>query len=124
MPKEHIIIPRERPLPLSNAVIAGGFVYTSGHAGLRDKDGNKIKDINGQTQQTMESLKKTLDLAGVTFDDAIKSTVFLKNPADFSKMNEVYGSYFEKTYPVRSTVVCDLVRPDMLVEIELVLYKE
>ena len=70
----------------------------------------------------MEKIKKTLDVAGVTFDDSVKSTVFLKNMEDFGAMNKVYGSYFGENKPVRSTIVCDLVSPAILVEIEMVLF--
>ena len=124
MPKEHIILSKNQTLPFSNIVKTGGFVYISGHTGLSDDEGNDLNDIEGQTRQTMEKIKRTLNVAGVTFDDAVKATVFLKNEDDFDAMNEVYGSYFGVNKPVRSTIVCDLVIPDILVEIEMVLYKD
>ena len=124
MPKEHIILSKNQTLPFSNIVKAGGFVFISGHTGLSDDDGNDLNDIVGQTRQTMEKIKRTLNVAGVTFDDAVKATVFLKNEDNFDAMNEVYGSYFGANKPVRSTIVCDLVIPDILVEIEMVLYKD
>ena len=123
MPKEHITLSKNQTLPFSNIVKAGGFVYISGHTGSRDNEGSPLTDIESQTRQTMEKIKKTLDVAGVTFDDAVKSTVFLKNMEDFGAMNKVYGSYFGENKPVRSTIVCDLVRPAILVEIEMVLYR-
>ncbi len=124
MPKEYITLSEDQKLPFSNIVKAGGFVYISGHAALRDEEGNKLTDIKSQTRHTMMKIKKTLDAASVTFNDAVKSTVFLKHMEDFSAMNEVYGGFFESNKPVRSTVVCDMVHPDILVEIELVLYKD
>ncbi|MCB2171887.1 RidA family protein [archaeon] len=122
MPKEHITLSKNQTLPFSNIVKAGGFVYISGHTGSRDNEGNPLTDIESQTRQTMEKIKKTLEVAGVTFDDAVKSTVFLKNMEDFGAMNKVYGSFFGDNKPVRSTIVCDLVSPVILVEIEMVLY--
>ena len=124
MPKEHITLSKNQTLPFSNIVKAGGFVFISGHTGLSDDDGNDLNDIVGQTRQTMEKIKRTLNVAGVTFDDAVKATVFLKNEDDFDAMNEVYGSYFGVNKPVRSTILCDMVIPDILVEIEMVLYKD
>lgn len=124
MAKEYITLSKNQTLPFSNIVKAGGFVYISGHAATRDDEGNKLNDIESQTRQTMERIKRTLDAAGVTFNDAVKSTVFLKNIEDFGAMNKVYGAYFPENKPVRSTVVCDLVVPEILVEIELVLYRD
>ena len=122
MPKEYITLSKNQTLPFSNIVKAGGFVFISGHAALQDGEGNKLTDIESQTQHTMQRIKRTLDAAGVNFDDAVKSTVFLKRMEDFKAMNEIYGKFFTKNKPVRSTVVCDLVNPDLLVEIELILY--
>ena len=99
-------------------------MYISGHAAMTDDEGNKLTDIESQTRQTMKRIKRTLDVAGVGFDDAVKSTVFLKNMEDFAVMNRVYGEFFPGNKPVRSTVVCDLVRPELLVEVELVLYRD
>jgi 2-iminobutanoate/2-iminopropanoate deaminase len=124
MPKEYITLSKNQTLPFSNIVKAGGFVFISGHAALQDDEGSKLTDIESQTQHTMQRIKRTLDAAGVTFDDAVKSTVFLKRMEDFKAMNEIYGKFFTKNKPVRSTVVCDLVNPDLLVEIELILYKD
>ncbi len=124
MPKEHITLSKNQTLPFSNIVKAGGFVYISGHTGSRDNEGNQLTDIESQTKQTMEKIKHTLDVAGVTFNDAVKTTVFLKRMDDFAAMNRVYGSYFDENKPVRSTIVCDLVSPSILVEIEMVLYTD
>ena len=124
MPKEYITLSKNQTLPFSNIVKAGGFVFISGHAATSDDEGNKLTDIEGQTRQTMERIRRTLDVAGVGFDDAVKSTVFLKHMEDFRAMNKVYGKYFPGNKPVRSTVVCDLVRPELLVEVELVLYRD
>jgi len=124
MPKEHISLPRARPMPFSSVVKAGNFVYTSGHIGSRDAEGNPLITIEDQTRQTFINLKATLDAAGVTFDDAVKATVFLKQMEDFGEMNGVYRSFYGENLPARSTLVTDLVADSILVEIELVLYKE
>ena len=71
-----------------------------------------------------QTLKKTLDAAGVTSDVAVNATVFLKRIEDFSGMNKVYKSFYNENLPARSTLVTDLVADSILVEIELVLYQE
>ena len=123
MPKEHYN-PPGATLPFSKLVKAGGFIYTSGHTGSRDDEGTPLNTIEEQTKQTTLNLKKTLDVAGVTFDDAVKATVFLKRMEDFGGMNKVYRSFYGENLPARSTLVTDLVADSILVEIELVLYKE
>lgn len=90
MPNEYITLSKNQTLPFSNIVKAGGFVYISGHTGTTDTEGNQLTEIKGQTKRTMERIKQTLSVAGVSFDDAVKATVFLKNEDDFSGMNEVY----------------------------------
>lgn len=124
MPKEHISLPKARPMSFSSVVKAGNFVYTSGHTGSRDAEGNPLTTIEDQTRQTFINLKATLDAAGVTFDDAVKATVFLKRMEDFGEMNGIYRSFYGENLPARSTLVTDLVADSILVEIELVLYKE
>jgi len=96
MPNEYITLSKNQTLPFSNIVKAGGFVFISGHAATRDDDGNKLTDIMGQTRQTMERIKRTLDVAGVSFDDAVKATVFLKHMEDFSAMNEALCARCER----------------------------
>jgi 2-iminobutanoate/2-iminopropanoate deaminase len=107
----------------SSVVKARNFVYTSGHTGSRDTEGNPLTTIQEQTRQTFINLKRALEAAGVTFDDAVKATVFLKRMEDFGEMNGVYRSFGENL-PARSTLVTDLVADSILIEIELVLYKE
>ena len=111
-------------MPFSSVVKAGNFVYTNGHTGSRDEEGNPLTTIQEQTRQTFINLKRTLDAAGVTFDDAVKATFFLKRMEDFGEMNGVYRSFYGENLTARSTLVTDLVADSILVEIELVLYKE
>lgn len=111
-------------LPFSRIVKAGNTYYTSGHTGSRDAEGNPLNTIEEQTEQTLKNLKKTLDAAGVTSNDAVKATIFLKRMEDFGGMNKVYRSSYGENLPARSTRVTDLVADSILVEIEMVLYKE
>ena len=68
----------------------------------------------------MDNLKAVLDNAGLSFDDVIKTTCFLKNISDFSVFNAVYGEYFKNTAPARSCVEVARLPKDVLVEVELV----
>ena len=107
--------------PYVQAVRANGFVFTSGQIAI-DPATQKIVegDINVQTHRVMDNLKAVLDHAGLSFDDVIKTTCFLKNISDFSAFNAVYGEYFKNTAPARSCVEVARLPKDVLVEVELV----
>ncbi|MBN2334729.1 RidA family protein [Candidatus Bathyarchaeota archaeon] len=109
--------------PISTSVKAGDIVYTSGHAGLRDADGNELEGIEAQTRRCLESLGEALAAFGAGYEDVVKVTVFLRDAGDFRKMNEVYSSVFKGDHPARTTVVTGLVSPKMLVDIECTAYK-
>lgn len=109
--------------PISTSVKAGDFIYTSGHAGLRDGEGRELEGIEAQTRQCLSGLGEALAAFGAGFEDVVKVTVYLRDPADFKKMNEVYATAFKKDHPARTTAVTGLVNPKMLVEIECIAYK-
>ncbi len=121
--KEVLNLPGTANRPYSSAIRAGDFVFCSGAIGHIDFKGNPIKGIEAQTKQCMENLKNALQLAGASFDDVVKVTVFLTNAANWAKMNEVYRTFFKKDLPARSTMITGLVNADMLIEIECVAYK-
>jgi 2-iminobutanoate/2-iminopropanoate deaminase len=114
--------PRLGGFPISTSVKAGNFIYTSGHAGLKDEDGNDLEDIKSQTSQCLRNIEHALDAFETKLEDVIKVTIYLKNSKDFREMNEVYSSFFKKDHPTRTTIVTDLVNPEMLIEIECVAY--
>ena len=107
--------------PYVQAVRANGFVFTSGQIAI-DPATQKIVegDINVQTHRVMDNLKAVLDNAGLSFDDVIKTTCFLKNISDFSAFNAVYGEYFKNTAPARSCVEEARLPKDVVLEVELV----
>jgi len=110
---------KKMPLPLSPAVKAGGFVFVSGYAAYRDRKTEAlVEGIEAQTRETLEVIKDTLEAAGSSLDKVVNVTVFLRNAEDFTKMNEVYRTFFPKDPPARSTIVTGLVLPQMLIEIE------
>jgi 2-iminobutanoate/2-iminopropanoate deaminase len=107
--------------PYEQAVKVGEFIYASGQIPLDPNSGGLVEgDIAAQTRRVMENLKAVVEAAGSSFEGVVKTTVFLKNIADFAPMNEVYAEYFGAAKPARSTVaVADLPR-GALVEIDLV----
>ncbi len=107
--------------PYSHAVIANGFVFTAGQVGLipgtRDLAGGGIE---GQTAQVLENVRAVLEAAGSGLEQVVKTTVFLANMDDFAAMNAVYGKYFWRNPPARSTVAVAKLPLNALVEIETV----
>ncbi|WPZ16689.1 RidA family protein (plasmid) [Nitratireductor rhodophyticola] len=109
-------------VPLSPAVRAGDFVYISGQVPV-GVDGVVVKGgITEQTGQVMENVKAALALAGCTLDDVVKTTVWLEDARDFGPFNAVYGKYFPKNPPARTTVESRLMI-DIKIEVEAVAYK-
>ena len=123
MAKKVIIMPNTAERPYSSAVRAADYIFVSGSGGYVDKDGREVKGIESQTEQCLENIKQVLEAASSSLSDVVKTTVFLTNASDFTQMNEVYKKYFPKDRPARSTVVTGLVRSDMLIEIECIVYK-
>ena len=107
---------------ISPAIIAGNFVFTSGHVGWVPETHEAPAGIEAQTAQALENLKSVLQAAGTSLEHVVKVNIFLTNIADdFAAMNQVFRRYFPKNPPARTTVgVAALARPDLLVEIEMV----
>ena len=100
--------------PYSKAVKANGFLYVSGNVSQGD-------GIQAQTRQVLEQLKKIVEDAGSSLEDAVRCTVYLTNMGDFAAMNEVYKQYFPSEPPTRTTIgVTGLARPEFIVEIDLI----
>ena len=109
-------------VPLSPAVRAGDFVYVSGQVPT-DQSGSVVAGgVEEQTKQVLENVKAALALAGCTMDDVIKTFVILTDASDFAAFNKVYGAYFPKDPPARTTLEANLMI-DIKVEIEAVAYK-
>lgn len=111
--------------PYNQAVLAGNTLYTSGQIAINPKTGELITDnIEEETQQVMENLKIVLTEAGMTFENVAKTTIFIKNINDFSKMNAVYGRYFiQGNEPARETVEVGNLPKFVNVEISLIAVK-
>lgn len=108
-------------VPLSPAVRAGDFVFISGQVPVRPDGTMEDGGIEPQTRQVLENVKAALALAGATMDQVVKTTVWIEDARDFGGMNKVYGTYFPKDPPARTTAESRLM-VDIKVEIEAVAY--
>lgn len=106
--------------PYSQAIDTGSFVYASGQIPLNPATGEIPEGITAQTRQSLANVCAILEAAGLTTDNVVKTTVFLRDMADFGAMNEVYGSVFSEPYPARSAVAVRELPKGVLVEIEVI----
>ena len=107
--------------PYNQAIMVNDTLYLSGQIGL---DPQSMKVVNGgvkeETKQVMKNLKAVLEAADMTFDNVIKSSIFLINMSDFGKVNEIYGSYFsDETAPARETIAVKTLPKNVRVEISM-----
>jgi 2-iminobutanoate/2-iminopropanoate deaminase len=120
-----IIFTENAPAPIgpyNQAVLKGDTLYTSGQIAINPKTGELVTaTIEAETQQVMENMKAVLEAAGMTFENVVKTTIFIMNMNDFAAINTVYGSYFnEKTAPARETVQVACLPKNLNVEISMI----
>jgi 2-iminobutanoate/2-iminopropanoate deaminase len=90
--------------PYSQAILAGGDLYCSGQIPLDPTTGNIVEgDISAQTERALQNLGNVLRAAGYSFEDVVKTTIFLADMGDFAAVNTVYEKYFGASKPARST---------------------
>ena len=107
--------------PYSQGMLVGNTLYTAGQIAIIPESGELYKgDIPGETDLVMNHLKSILEEADMNFSNVVKCSIFLSDMAHFAQVNEVYGSYFEKPYPVRETVAVKTLPKNVNVEISLV----
>jgi 2-iminobutanoate/2-iminopropanoate deaminase len=120
---KQIILTSDAPAPIgpySQAVRANGFLFCSGQIALDPKTGVVVAaDVESQTKRVMQSIEALLAAGGSSFQKVVKTTIFLKNMADFPRVNEIYGGYFKSEPPARSTIEVARLPKDVLVEIEV-----
>ncbi|MGV3696089.1 RidA family protein [Flavobacterium sp.] len=109
MSSKKIIFTEKAPAPIgpySQAVLIGNTLYTSGQIALNPKTMELVlDDIETETKQVMENMKAVLDAAGMSFENVVKTTIFIMDMNDFARINSVYATYFdEATAPARETV--------------------
>ena len=120
-----IIFTEKAPAPIgpyNQAVMTGNTLYTSGQIAINPVTGELVLDTSEvETKQVMENMKAVLESAGMTFENVVKSTIFISNMNDFAEINSVYGSYFnEKTAPARETVQVACLPKNVNVEISMI----
>lgn len=107
--------------PYSQAIKSGNLLFASGQIPIDPATGNVVAgDISAQTRQVFTNIAGVLKAAGASFDNVVKTTVFLADMGDFAAMNAVYGEFFAAPAPARSTVQVARLPRDAKVEIEIV----
>ncbi len=126
--KKEIITTLNAPAPIgpyNQAVKAGNTLYISGQipliAGTMDLLNGTIKE---ETQLVMENLQSILDAAGMTFENVVKSSIFIDDMKNFGEVNQVYGAYFDNdTAPARETVAVKTLPKSVRIEISMIAVK-
>ncbi|MGA9349248.1 MAG: RidA family protein [Anaerolineae bacterium] len=122
--KREVIATKKAPAavgPYSQAIRVGDFVFTAGQLAIDPATGKLVEGgIKEQTRQVLRNIAAVLEAAGSSLDKVVKTTVFLKDMGDFKAMNEVYGGFFAKEPPARSTVEVTNLALGALVEIDAI----
>jgi 2-iminobutanoate/2-iminopropanoate deaminase len=111
--------------PYNQAVLVGNTLYTSGQIALNPQTMELVlDDIETETKQVMENMKAVLAAAEMTFENVIKTSIFIMNMEDFSRINAIYGAYFnEATAPARETVQVACLPKNVNIEISMIAIK-
>ena len=111
--------------PYNQAVLVGNTLYTSGQIALNPLTMELVlDDIETETKQVMENMKAVLAAADMTFENVIKTSIFIMNMNDFNRINSIYGSYFdEATAPARETVQVACLPKNVNIEISMIAIK-
>ena len=109
--------------PYSQAILSNETLYCSGQIAL-DKDGNlKNSNIEDETVQIFKNINTILNEVNMTFENIVKSTIFLKNMDDFSTVNSIYAKYFKSSPPARETVEVSRLPKNVNIEISVIAVK-
>lgn len=108
--------------PYNQAVLAGDTLYISGQIAINPATNELITTgVEDEAKLVMENLKAVLEAASMTFENVVKSSIFLSDMGDFAKINTIYGSYFnEATAPARETVAVQTLPKNVNVEISMI----
>lgn len=123
--EKKIIISSKLPVagPYSPAVEANGFIFLSGQIPVNPNTGEIVSDIKDAARQVLVNIQTLLGEAGLSLSNIVKTTIFLKNIADFTVVNEIYAEFFPHNPPARSTVEVSNLPKGVLLEIEAVAVK-
>ncbi len=108
--------------PYNQAVLSGNTLYTSGQIAFNPETGALVLDnIKAETKQVMENMKQVLAAANMTFENVVKTSIFISDMDNFTQINEIYGSYFDDaSAPARETVQVARLPKDVNVEISMI----
>ena len=107
--------------PYSQAIEAGGFVFVSGQIPLIPSTGELVEgSVEVQTARVLENLKSILEAAGSSLENVVKTTVYITHMDDFTKVNGIYGQYFQENPPARVCVEVSKLPKGALVEIDVI----
>ena len=124
MAEKSIVVSEKAPKalgPYSVANKSGDFIFTAGQLGLDPATGELAPGgIEFETRQALTNIRNVLEAAGSSLGQVVKTTVFLKDMNDFSKMNAVYGEFFTEKFPARSTVQVAALPKSGAVEIDVI----
>lgn len=111
--------------PYSQAVKSGNTLYTSGQIAINPKTGElEMDSIELETHLVMNNMKAVLNEANMTFDDVVKTSIFISDMNNFNRINEIYGQYFTSNFPARETVEAARLPKDVNLEISMIAVKE
>ena len=107
--------------PYSQAVMANGTLYVSGQIPVVPATGVIVSEkVEDQARQVMENVKAVVEAAGLTLENVVKTTVFIKNMDDFAAINGIYSEYFKENCPARACVEVARLPKDVLIEMEAI----
>ena len=109
--------------PYSQAIKAGDFLFASGQVPINPEKGKIVAgSVTEQAEQCMKNVGAILEAAGLSYDNVVKTTVYLSDINFFGAVNAVYGKYFQKTLPARSCIEISKLPLGALLEVEVVAY--
>jgi 2-iminobutanoate/2-iminopropanoate deaminase len=124
---KNIIYSENAPKPIgpySQAVEIDNLVFLSGQIGIDPKTGNIVPGgVVAEARQVMKNIQAVLEEANLTFENVIKSTIFLTNLTVFNEVNQIYGEYFTEDFPARSTIEVQALPKGAKIEIEVIAQK-
>ncbi len=109
--------------PYSQAIEVNGMVFASGQIPVNPATGEIPEGIEAQAEQVLNNVKNLLAAAGASMEQVVKTTVFIQDMGEFTKINEIYARYFEGDCPARSCVEVARLPKDVLMEMEAIAAK-
>jgi 2-iminobutanoate/2-iminopropanoate deaminase len=124
MPEKKVITTEKAPKaigPYSIGIRSGNFIFTAGQIGLNPKTGEVVPGgIEAETRQVLQNIQIILEVAGSSLDNVVKTTVYLRDMNDFSRMNMIYSEFFTLNPPARTTLAVSALPKGVAIEIEAV----